>query len=268
VNRPYLIVHTVASTDGRVSLGPDRTAFEDVGDRRWAAIWASVVGLEQSRRDLIETYRPQVLLEGSGSFAREGAPARSLPPSELESAGLLQDFLPDSVVRRRGHLGWLACVDGRGRVRAGMKEFPGWEGWHTLHLVATTTPPDYLAFLRREGIPYLVSGEGHVDLVRVSQKMNSLLGVDRVVSTAGSRLNGALLRAGLVDELDLVLLPALIGGFSTPVLFGCPDLGTSEPPTSLELITVEGEPSGRVHVRYRVVGGEAQQRHAAGSPLA
>jgi 2,5-diamino-6-(ribosylamino)-4(3H)-pyrimidinone 5'-phosphate reductase len=252
MNRPYLIVHTVASADGRVSLGPDRTAFDDVGDERWAAIWASDVDLEQSRRHLIETYRPQVLLEGSGSFAREGAPVRPLPPSEFESADLLQDFLPDLVVQRPGHVGWLACVDGRGRVRAGMKEFPGWEGWHTLHLVAATTPPDYLAFLRLEGIPYLVSGEGHVDLVRVSQKMNSLLGVDRVVSTAGSRLNGALLRACLVDELDVVVLPAIIGGFSTPVMFGCADLEASQPPTSLELITVEGEPSGRVHLRYRV----------------
>lgn len=30
--RPYLIVHTVASVDGRVSLGPGRIGFEDVGD--------------------------------------------------------------------------------------------------------------------------------------------------------------------------------------------------------------------------------------------
>jgi riboflavin biosynthesis pyrimidine reductase len=262
MNLPYLIVHAVASADGRVSLGPDRTAFDDVGDARWAAIWSSDVDLEQSRRDLIETYHPQVLLEGSGSFAREGKPVRPLPPSEFESADLLQDFLPDSVVHSPQHVGWLACVDGRGRVRAGMKEFPGWEGWHTLHLVARTTPPDYLAFLRREGIPYLVSGEGHVDLVGAFQKMNSLLGVDCVVSTAGGRLNGALLRAGLVNELDLVLLPALIGGFATPVLFACTDLEDGDPPTSLGLMAVDGEPLGRVHLRYRV-GDEAQRRRPA-----
>lgn len=257
MKRPHLIVHTIASVDGRVSLGPDRTAFDDVGDERWQTIWASDIDLEQSRRDLLSTYCPQVLLEGSGSFAREGGRVRPLPPAELPHPVLLEDFLPDSVVNRPDHLGWLAAVDGRGRIRGGMKEFPGWEGWHTLHLVARTTPPEYLAFLRREGIPYLVSGEGHVDLAGVLGKMASVLGVDRVVSTAGSRLNGALLRSDLVDEFDLVLLPALIGGLSTPVLFGCPDLRSEDLPTNLELISLEHTPAGRVHIRYRIMRDEA-----------
>lgn len=256
MKRPYLIVHTVASADGRISLGPNRTAFDDVGDERWQTIWASDIDLEQSRRDLLSEYRPQVMLEGSGSFALEGAPVRPLPAADLPSSLLLEDFLPDSVVNRPDHLGWLAAVDGRGRIRAGMKEFPGWEGWHTLHLVAKTTPLDYLAFLRREEIPYLVSGEGHVDLAGVVGKLASVLGVDRVVSTAGSRLNGALLRADLVDELDLVLLPALIGGLSTPTLFGCADLGPEDPPTLLELISVQHTPAGRVHIRYKVLRSE------------
>ncbi|MRS12852.1 MAG: deaminase [Actinobacteria bacterium] len=257
MKRPHLVVHTVASADGRVSLGPGRTAFDDVGDPRWSAIWASDADLEQSRRDLVEEYRPDVLLEGSGSFAREDSALRPLPSPECDVSELTQDYLPENVVHRPGHIGWLACVDGRGRVRAGMKEFPGWEGWHTLHLVARTTPPEYLAFLRREEIPYLVAGEGHVNLVEVFQKLASLLAVQRVVSTAGSRLNGALLRAGLVDEFDLAVLPALIGGCSTPVLFGCSDLASSEPPTPLELREVTREASGRVRLRYRVDNAQA-----------
>lgn len=252
MERPYLIVHTIASADGRISLGPNRTGFDDVADERWLGIWASDVDMEESRRELLLNYQPQVMLEGSGSFALEGAPLRALPPADLPTSVLLEDFLPEAVVKAPDHLGWLAAVDGRGRVRAGMKEFPGWEGWHTLHLVATTTPLDYLAFLRREQIPYLIAGEGHVDLAVVLGKMVSLLGVERVASTAGSRLNGALLRAGLVDEVDLVLLPALIGGSATPVLFGCPDLAPDEWPTLLELLTVEHTPLGRVHIRYRV----------------
>lgn len=257
MKRPYLIIHTIASADGRISLGPHRTAFDDVGDERWQAIWASDIDLEQSRRDLVSAYRPQVLLEGSGSFALEGGRVKPLPAADLPPSVLLEDFLPDSVVHSPDHQGWLAAVDGRGRIRAGMKEFPGWEGWRTLHLVAKTTPLDYLAFLRREGIPYLVSGEGHVDLAGVLGKMASVLGVDRVVSTAGSRLNGALLRSDLVDELDLVLLPALIGGLATPMLFGCPDLGPGDRPTPLELISAEHEPTGRLHVRYKVVRDKA-----------
>ena len=255
--RPYLVVHTVASVDGRVSLGPGRTGFDDVGDARWQAIWASDVDLGQSVHDLVARFRPQVLLEGSGSFVKEGEGLAPLPPVLPGDAGardLLQDYLPDAVVGCPGRRGWFAVVDGRGRVRAGMTEFPGWEGWHTLHLVSAAAPLDYLAFLRERGVPYLVTGRERVNLAAAMTKLSTLLGVERVVCTAGSRLNGALLRAGLVDELSLVLLPALIGGEHTPHLFRSPELGPADWPASLELVSVDGEPSGRVRLHYRVAG--------------
>jgi len=211
MNRPRVIVHTVASVDGRVSLGPGRTGFDDVGDARWQAMWVSDTDLENSVADLVSFYRPQVLLEGSGSFVTENEVLAKLPPSEFDGTELHQDYLPESVVSRPGHVGWFAVVDARGRVRAGMKEFPGWEGWRTLHLVAGSTPDDYLAFLRRREIPYIMSGQEHVDLEVALEKMASLLDVGCVVCTAGSKLNGALLRANLIDEVSLVLLPALIG---------------------------------------------------------
>jgi riboflavin biosynthesis pyrimidine reductase len=241
-----------------VSLGPNRTAFDDVGDERWQATWGSLESLEGERRALVALYKPQVLLEGSGSIVKEDGRLRELPAPGPDDAGLYEDYLPASVFDSPNHVGWLAMVDGRGRVRSGMKEFPGWEGWHTLHLVSHTTPREYLAFLRRSEIPYLVAGHEHVDLVQIMVKLSALLGVSTVISTAGSRLNGALLRAGLVDEVSLVLAPALVGGSKTPPLFESEDLGESWP-TPLELLSVESDAGGRVAVRYRVLrpAGEA-----------
>jgi len=253
MDRPHVIVHTVASVDGRVSLGVDRTGFDDVGDERWQAIWASDTSLDESVYALVCLEKPDLLLEGSGSFVREGDALRPLPPSEFGLSELRQDYLPEEVIHRPDHRGWFAAVDGRGRIRAGMKEFPGWEGWHTLHLVSEAAPPEYLAFLRRSAIPYLIAGQRRVDLVAMMGKLKTLLGVERVVCTAGSRLNGALLRAGLVDEFSLVLLPALIGGSETPTLFRSPDLAPNEWPARLELLSVDAEPGGRVDLRYRVV---------------
>jgi 2,5-diamino-6-(ribosylamino)-4(3H)-pyrimidinone 5'-phosphate reductase len=45
--------------------------------------------------------------------------------------------------------------------------------------------------------------------------MGDLLGARCVVSHAGGDLNGALLRAGLVDELHVVTVPALVDGLGT-----------------------------------------------------
>lgn len=253
MNRPRLIVHNFASVDGRVSLGPHRTGFEDIGDQRWQGIWSSTKTLEEDLWEIVTIYRPQAFLEGSGSFVKEQEELPSLSPSEFFEKELYQDYLPDAVVHRPGHRGWFAAVDGRGRLRSGIKEFPGWEGWHTLHLTSRGAPLEYLAFLRRQQIPYLIAGEQHVDLGCVLEKMKNCLGVECVVSTAGSRLNGALLRAGLVDEISLVLLPALIGGCTTPTLFASPDLSPDEWPTRLNLLSTETTPGGRVHLRYKVI---------------
>jgi 2,5-diamino-6-(ribosylamino)-4(3H)-pyrimidinone 5'-phosphate reductase len=254
--RPYLIVHTIASADGRVSLGPRRTGFEDMADERWLAMWASHSRLEESIHGLAEQYRPNAFLEGSGSFVAEDDGAARLPVEEVPGSNP-PDFLPSVVVDAPERAGWFVVVDSKGRLRSGIKEFEGWPGWHTLHLVSRSAPDEYLAFLRRTGIPYLVAGAGQVDLPEVFSKMGMILGIDRIVCTAGSRLNGALLRAGLVDEVSLVLLPALIGGTDTPTLFRSPELGEAEWPTRLELLSVRGEPLGRVCVRYRVTRAES-----------
>ena len=68
----------------------------------------------------------------------------------------------------------------------------------------------YLAHLRRERIPYLITGTSGVGLTSALAKMRTLLGVRCLVSQAGGGLNGALLRAGLVDELHIVTVPVLV----------------------------------------------------------
>jgi riboflavin biosynthesis pyrimidine reductase len=82
--------------------------------------------------------------------------------------------------------------------------------------------------------------------------VRSRLGVDSLLSTAGGRLNGALLRAGLVDEVNVELLPGIIGGLDTPSLFDSPALGPEEMPIKLDLISAQVHTDGRVWLRYRV----------------
>lgn len=62
----------------------------------------------------------------------------------------------------------------------------------------------------------------------------------------------ALLREGLVDEIDIELLPWAIGGRGTPALFDAPPLAPDEWPTRLELLDHEALPAGRIRLRYSV----------------
>lgn len=136
------------------------------------------------------------------------------------------------------HKKWLVVDDGRGRMRS---SYRGNEdaGTHVLRFVSHGVPADYLAFLRSETIPYLTAGQRRADLPTVMEKMKSKLSVGCLMSMAGRKLAGALLRAGLVNEANVLFAPRLIGGFETPSLFDSPDLAEDEWPTPLALLSVE-----------------------------
>jgi len=252
MDRSKVVVLNGASVDGRLAVTPGKLLL--YGDERWAALG------KPSAFDVFVWLKAEhavgATLEGSGSFVPEGQVPDPLPPVEGDTEALYQDYLPESVVQRPGHVGWFTAVDGRGRVRWGTKDGADygeeWAGWHLLIWVGRHTPPEYLAALRRQETPYLVAGEGPVDLGEALRKMKALLGVECVLSTGGGRLNGALLRAGLVDEVNVEYLPALIGGVDTPTLYDSPALGPDEPVTALELISCQVQPGGRVWVRYAV----------------
>jgi diaminohydroxyphosphoribosylaminopyrimidine deaminase/5-amino-6-(5-phosphoribosylamino)uracil reductase len=59
-------------------------------------------------------------------------------------------------------------------------------------------------------VTVLRDGGGQVDLVAVLRDLGAR-GINEVLTEAGSTLNGALLRAGLVDELVLYVAPQLLG---------------------------------------------------------
>ncbi|RPI83674.1 MAG: deaminase [Chloroflexi bacterium] len=250
MDKPKVIVYQTASLDGRLSVSADKLLL--YGDERWTA----AAGQGNNVWELVKwTHQPQATLEGSGSFIREGDVPEPLPAVEGDTSHLYLDFLPEQILNRPGHKGWFTVVDSRGRVRWYYKEFPdpAWEGWYLLVLVCRSTPPEYLAYLQREDIPYLVAGEERVDLRQAFEKMCSTLEVSSIISTAGGKLNGVLLRTGLIDEVNVEVFPALIGGESNAVLFDSPDLKEEENPLKLELITANIQPDGRIWLRYRAV---------------
>jgi riboflavin biosynthesis pyrimidine reductase len=254
VDRPRVVVSVSTSVDGRVALRRDSLLMDEGASAVWQAMCPpSAKSLEDARTAQMESlYHPQAILEGSGSLVHDSAGPLTGLPAELEEPAevLYTDFLPKEVVERPEHEKWFAVVDGRGRVRWSMKSVGGTD---VLVLVAHATPVEYLAYLRRERIAYLVAGQDRVDLGAALRRMRERLGVTCVVSTAGGGLNGALLRAGLIDEIQLLIMPAAIGGLGTPALFDGPELADGEAPARLRLLSSRVEGDGLVWLRYEVV---------------
>jgi diaminohydroxyphosphoribosylaminopyrimidine deaminase/5-amino-6-(5-phosphoribosylamino)uracil reductase len=63
----------------------------------------------------------------------------------------------------------------------------------------------------------VASRGGHIDLPAAWRKLGTL-GINEILVEGGGGLAAALLRAGLVDRLYLILAPVLIGGDGRPVL--------------------------------------------------
>lgn len=256
--RPRVVVSVGMSVDGRVALRRDRLLMDPEAARGWDSMSRpSTEALEEARSSQLDRlYQPQVILEGSGSLVTDSAGPGTGVATGLETDidgpvdVLYTDFVPAAVVERPGHEKWFAVVDSRGRVGWTMKSR---DEFDVLVLVARATPPEYLAYLRREQICYLVVGEDRVDLTVALQRMHDRLGVSCVVSTAGGGLNGALLRAGLVDELQLLVRPAAIGGLGTPTLFDGPELADDESPTQLRLLFAHAETDGMLWLRYEAI---------------
>ncbi len=247
MERPYVILCVSASIDGRISLGPNRTLMDI--DRR-----DDVLGTREEWEEFYagfeERYQPDVYMEGSNMIVKEGSELRELEPYDGDPGELYQDYLPREVVERPGRKGWLAAVDGRGRLSSG---YTGEKDRPIMHLVSHGVAAQYLWFLRRTGIPYLIGGEERVDLPLALKKMKDRLGVKTVLTSSGGRLSGALLKLGLLDEVHISFNPVIIGGFNTPVLFASPDLEEGEMPVSLEVVDMRSSPDGHIFVGYKVL---------------
>lgn len=252
MGRPRVVMGVGASVDGKVALTREQILMHQPSWDVWGSITPPAA--DPVPYDVIETVRRlygcNAVLEGSGSLVPDAAEPDPLPPYDGDPEPLYSNFLPPEIVGKPSPPRmWFTTVDGRGRVRWTEEH----EDWDVLVLVCRSTPPDYLGYLRSRGICYLVAGEDRVDLAGAITAMGEELGVACVLSTAGGGLNGALLRAGLLDELFLTLSPALVGGFGTPTVLDGSPLGVGEAPTPLRLLSVAADVSGVIRLHYEVL---------------
>lgn len=233
MNRPRVTVHTMASVDGRI----DHFAG-DVG-----IYYELAAGLPQD-----------AVLAGSSTFlaaaAAEGIELTGEDP--LPAGGEAPaDAAPPDAAAPDAAAPLLVIVDSRGQLTrfAWLTRLPYWRA--VLVACSATTPPAHLELLARHGIDHLVVGEDRVDLANLLDLLASDHGVERVRVDSGGTLNGALLRAGLVDEVSLLVAPYAVGGRSPATMFVADDL-VDDAVTRLELSGVERLRGDTVWLRYEV----------------
>jgi len=220
---PRVILHNAVSVDGRFDwIVPDLALFYGV-----AASFQEEATLAGSNT-IVAGYAGEDLELDLDSYE---------PPPHNEDSSLPLLAVPDS----------------RGRIRA----------WHLLRkeqywrdavaLVSTSTPREYLDYLGKLGVDYIIAGEDHVDMRAALEELNSRYGIEVVRADCGGTLNGVLLREGLVDEVSLLLSPCLVGGEELRSMFIAPELTSQEGVIELQLKRMEKLEGGVVWLLYEVV---------------
>jgi riboflavin biosynthesis pyrimidine reductase len=169
--------------------------------------------------------------------------------SELEVAREPGGGVPREDYRAPGDHGSFAfAVDPRGRLAWATNEI---DGDHVVAILSARVSDEYLAFLRGRGVSYLLAGTEGVDLRLALEKIGSTFGVRTLLLEGGGGLNGSFARAGLIDELSLLVAPVGDGRIATPTLFDA--AGDGGTPWPLVLDGVERRPDDVLWLRYRAV---------------
>jgi riboflavin biosynthesis pyrimidine reductase len=148
---------------------------------------------------------------------------------------------------------WGVVLDADGKVAFGRSDIGG----DPIVAVLTKSVSDaHLAGLRSEGISYIFAGETALDLALALDVLNRELGVKRLLVEGGGATNGSFLRAGLIDEIHLILNPAVDGTKGAPSAFDSPEEGPKK--ALLEKMTLESTKQldgGALWLRYSVQNG-------------
>lgn len=228
--KPHVICHMTASVDGRTLSS------------RWRPQSFNGGGIFER---LHEELGCDAWLVGRVT-GHEFAKALSYP-AEQPPASLLRE--PWFAKRDANAYG--VVLDAHGKIAWGRSDIGG----DPIVAVLTTKVSDaHLNGLRSEGVSYIFAGEHDLDVPLTLEMLNHELGVKRLLLEGGGVTNGAFLRAGLVDELSLVICPVVDGSAGAPCVFDSShaDAGHAAPLQSMRLDSSQTLAAGCVWLRYHL----------------
>ncbi|HYE58835.1 MAG TPA: dihydrofolate reductase family protein [Rhodothermales bacterium] len=223
--RPRVICHMAASVDGRIVV--DGWPAADEVTRQYEAVHAE--------------YAPDGWL--CGRVTMEPFARRLRSDEEVarqHTGGSREDFVAPAA-----HGPFAFALDPSGRL-----EWPSGDldGDHVVAILTERVSDEHLAALRERGVSYVLAGAGEADLPLALEKVAGLFGVRTLMLEGGGRINGAMLSAGLIDEVSLLVAPVADGRIGTPTLFDSDHVA----PRRLTLKTVERRAGDILWLRYSV----------------
>lgn len=202
MNRPYIICHMVTSLDGKVT---GKFLYQPQCEKATDLYY-------QINRD----YKADGF--ACGRVTMEGSFTGGWYPdlSEFEPTYSPMDYLVDEVgdyfavaFDPHGRLGWKS-----NRI---IDDDPGYGGAQIIEVLTHQVSCQYLTYLQSMGIPYIFAGDTEIDIEEALFKLKAYFGINKLLLEGGSILNSAFQRAGVIDELSLVVAPTVADAEDKPL---------------------------------------------------
>lgn len=219
-----------------------------IDGRIWGSRWRPKANVVPN---LFERLHDRLIAEqpGGGSWlcgrvtAQEFAKGTTYPPSD-------QVFPRKNWFAQREAKAWGIFLDAHGKAVWARKDIGG----DPILVILTEQVSDsHLAGLRADGVSYIFAGATEIDLAAALETLNRELGIGHLMLEGGGGANGALLRAGLVDEISLVISPTIDGSTGAPTVFNSGDVDLGPAPIErMTLASHEVLDGGAVWLRYKL----------------
>ena len=229
--KPHVICHMLISLDGRIH--PSRWTQSPDGDRK---VWSSAY------ERVHETLGGDAWLVGRVTMA-EMSKADAHPPE-----GPFAVTRPHHFARHHAD-SYAIAFDRSGKLHFSK---PDVGGGHVVVLLGPNVPDSHLAELTKDGVSYVVAADEGMDARPLLELLGRELGILRLLVEGGGNVNGSMMAAGVVDELSILLAPAIDGAVGITGVFEVPDARGLAGMTRLRLTSSETLEHGVVHLRYAV----------------
>ncbi|MDB4946407.1 MAG: riboflavin deaminase [Labilithrix sp.] len=230
--KPHVACLMMVSLDGRIH--PSRWTESPDGTRKdWSKAY----------EDLHDELGGKAWLVGRVTMA-EMSKATAHPPASFDPPARPHHFA------NRDAKSYAVALDRSGKLHFAKADVGG---DHVVVLLGPDVSDAHLAELAADGVSYVVAEDAAMDPKTFLGTLRRELGIDRLIVEGGGNVNGSLLAAGVIDEVHLLVAPALDGAPGINGVFDVPEASGLAGRVRLQLTSCKAMPHGVVHLQYAVL---------------
>ncbi len=220
MRRPYIVCHMLSALDGRIT-----GEFMKTGKALQAAGEYARIRSE---------YNADALLYGTVT-TKEFTNGRKPVMEKIEDIPA-EDHVADTEAEH-----YYISIDTEGEIgwESGIYRKAGRPDAHVIEVLTEGTSAGYKAYLRKQGVSYIIAGDDVLDCRMAVEKLYSLFGIRNILICGGGMVNWTFLQAGVIDELSLLIAPVADGNPSTVTLFEKSELLQEHAPVTFSLKSIE-----------------------------